>query len=131
LPERTTFGSFSNGGIVKKIKHIRATSFLKQSGLCYYCEQPMWISAPAAFLQQHRLKISRVRWLQATAEHLVAKRDGGIDFDDNVVAACLFCNTTRHKHRPNSAPPPDVYRRHVRKRLAKGKWHGIRLSCVQ
>jgi hypothetical protein len=40
---------------------------------------------------------------------------------DNIVAACLFCNSHRHWRRV--APTPEQYRDLVQKRVAKIAWH--------
>jgi hypothetical protein len=47
--------------------------------------------------------------------------DGGKDTKENLVAACEFCNQTRHKMR--TVLSPTAYRQHVRRRIAAGKWH--------
>jgi hypothetical protein len=56
-----------------------------------------------------------------TAEHLKPQVEGGQDTQENVVAACKFCNQTRHKMR--NVLLPTAYRRHVRRRIAAKKWH--------
>lgn len=129
LPGCTTFDTSSNGGCMSKIQILRRVSFHKQSGLCYYCQQPMWAANPKTFSQQHMLTINRAKWLRVTAEHLDASADGGKISPDNIVAACLFCNVHRHKHRPHAAPAPDAYLRRVRNRVASGKWHGINIAA--
>lgn len=110
------------------IQKHRIASFKKQSGLCYYCRQPMWNEDPALFSQQHGLTMKRGKLLQATAEHLRARTDGGGNTDDNIVAACLFCNLHRHQHRPQTAPSANNYLRRVRQQISKGKWHGINIT---
>lgn len=59
--------------------------------------------------------------LQCTAEHLVARGEGGPDCDANIVAACAHCNRTRHKR--ISLPKPEAYRQDVAKRVKRGAWH--------
>ncbi|MDQ3038563.1 MAG: HNH endonuclease, partial [Pseudomonadota bacterium] len=49
-----------------------------------------------AFRKRHSLTPKQVRWLQCTAEHVVARCDGGTDSASNIVAACLRCNRGRH-----------------------------------
>jgi 5-methylcytosine-specific restriction endonuclease McrA len=90
----------------------------------------MWTGDPIPFSQQYGLTVNRTKWLQATAEHLHEKSDGGKISAENIVAACFFCNQARHKSRPNSAPLPEPYLQNVRKKLAKGKWHGINLTVI-
>ncbi len=41
----------------------------------------------------------------------------------NIVAACWFCNISRH--RAKQPLSPYLYGKKVRARLAKGKWHGF------
>ncbi len=38
----------------------------------------------------------------------------------NIVAACLRCNRGRHRRR--EAPDPVLFRAHVQRRLAAGRW---------
>jgi HNH endonuclease len=112
--------------VLEKLKKIRNSKFGLQGGRCYYCCQPMWRGNPAHFAETHGVKIARIRHLQATAEHLVARCEGGDDTPENIVAACRFCNTRRHQaKRPLS---PDAYARKVRKRLGLGRWHGLHLD---
>ncbi|WP_156968873.1 HNH endonuclease [Arenimonas metalli] len=59
--------------------------------------------------------------LSCTAEHLLARQDGGSDIVSNIAAACLHCNQTRHRMRP--PPGPVAYRRIVNKHLQAGQWH--------
>jgi hypothetical protein len=54
---------------------LRRAACREQRGLCFHCCQPM---------------------VKPTAEHLIARRDGGADTRGNVVAACLSCNHSRH-----------------------------------
>ncbi|WAC61989.1 HNH endonuclease [Pseudoxanthomonas sp. SL93] len=101
-----------------KLKTLRERAFVRQQGRCYYCSARMWQISPEE-LGLHR-KSSRL--LQCTAEHLIARRDGGGDTCDNIVAACHYCNWLRHARR-NAALAPEVYAARVRKRVARGTWH--------
>jgi len=81
----------------------------------------MWDGNPHAFIKQFGITEGIARRFQCTAEHVVARRDGGKDEGPNIVAACLFCNRTRHKARhPEDATQ---YANTVRSRLARGGWH--------
>lgn len=105
---------------MKALKNIRRTKMLAQAGRCYYCDLPMWDDAldgcAAAECRHGRLP----KPLRCTAEHLLPRSEGGEDTADNIVAACLYCNRTRHRaKRPKS---PEAYRAHVRRRMAKGRW---------
>jgi len=44
-----------------------------------------------------------------TAEHLVARMDGGKDTRQNIVAACRRCNEMRHALFHGAAPDPETY----------------------
>lgn len=101
----------------QRLKSLRALAFLAQSGRCYYCGLAMWQSSPAEL----GLRPRSAAPFQCTAEHLLARQDGGKDSCGNVVAAHATCNHRRHK-RPTPAPAADVYRALVQRRVAKGKW---------
>lgn len=102
----------------KRLKSIRTSAFHAQNGRCYYCGLPMWLCSP----HELSLRPRSAGPFQCTAEHLLARQDGGKDVADNVVAACHLCNLRRHK-RPTPAPSPDAYRARVQQRMAKGTWH--------
>ncbi len=106
-------------------KHLEYL-FHVQNGHCHYCLQPMWRKAVGDFAKRHGISTAQARWLQATTEHLKARCDGGSNLKQNLVAACRFCNQQRHKAR--CALPPARYSIRVRKRLASGKWHCLRLT---
>jgi hypothetical protein len=81
----------------------------------------MWLHDPKSFARRHGLTRAEANLLQCTAEHLVARCDGGSDSPDNIVAACRHCNSRRHR-RPEPLDPL-TYRKHVRRRIARGCWH--------
>jgi len=99
----------------------RKAAMNEQSGLCYYCCQPMWAADIEAFCKRFGISRKRAMWHQATAEHLRAQCDGGTDRPDNIVAACRFCNG--HRHRSKKPLAPQQYSRKVRRQLAHGRWH--------
>ena len=103
-----------------KAKH-RLAAFERQNGRCYYCGLPMWLKHPAELTARFRISEGDVSRLQCTAEHLLARQDGGPDTEANIVAACIHCNKTRH--RKKSPPDPTIYRMQVKHRLRAGKWH--------
>lgn len=81
----------------------------------------MWERDPNAFAYRYRLAQGVLARLRSTGEHLVARQDGGSDRGGNIVAACQFCNSTRHRAKhPLDA---DRYREHVKRRLWGGSWH--------
>lgn len=99
-----------------KLQRLRTLAFHKQAGRCHYCGLAMWLHSPAEL----SLRPRTAQPLRCTAEHLIARQDGGRDTSDNIVAACLLCNGRRHKRKVS--PAAGAYRTLVRRRLAKGKW---------
>lgn len=99
---------------------FRRLAFDRQGGRCFYCGVRMWQSLPDE-LNAKRLSPSALAKLRCTAEHLVARCDGGMDAASNIVAACAHCNHTRHKRKV--APEPSTYRVQVQGRMACGGWH--------
>lgn len=77
----------------KTLKTLRSRSFHFQEGRCYYCDAPMWFPTPGELSLRSRASHA----YQCTAEHLLARQDGGKDVASNVVAACDLCNLRRHK----------------------------------
>lgn len=105
------------------LQGIRARAFHAQKGFCFYCGFPMAMSDAVlqSFAKTHGLKRREARLLLATAEHLLARRDGGGDSTGNIVAAHHVCNKRRHQaSRPK---PPDAYRSYVQSRCRQGRWH--------
>jgi hypothetical protein len=68
---------------------FRTRAFALQSGRCFYCGLPMWNINPMRFARRYEITPSQALDFKCTAEHLKARRDGGIDQHANVVAACL------------------------------------------
>jgi hypothetical protein len=86
----------------------------------------MWQEKPNKFAKKHLISNRDARNLQCTAEHLIARCDGGNDKKSNIVAACLFCNQKRHERKkPLSLPQ---YKEHVTNRINKGRWFPQRLA---
>ncbi len=111
------------------IQRLREAAFRLQDGRCYYCGAPMWLHT-AGELHVHGLGRRRAGPLRCTAEHLVARVDGGQDTADNIVAACELCNRRRHARK--RLLTLDQYRALVQRRLALGRWHHRDLArlCV-
>lgn len=109
-----------------KLVRSRKSAFNVQSGRCFYCSFPMWENAPESFAQSNKISLSQARRLKCTAEHLEARKDGGTDVRENIVAACLWCN--QHRHRIKQTPNPSAYQRHVKSRLSKGGWHAFQCA---
>jgi hypothetical protein len=80
----------------------------------------MWLTTPDE-LPGARQPGAGATLLKCTAEHLLARVDGGLDTRENIVAACGRCNWTRHKRR--RPPAPQAYRVEVTRRTMRGTWH--------
>lgn len=106
----------------------RAKAFKRQSGRCFYCDLPMWLSEPGAFAERYKLKLRQTKAFRATAEHLIARCDGGSNCAHNIAAACYFCNSKRHA-RPTPLAP-ERYREHVRRRIAAGRWNAVQFAAA-
>lgn len=105
----------------KTLIKSRSTAFERQGGRCFYCDFPMWRGTPEPFARLHGISLKQARQLQCTAEHLLARQDGGKNGVSNIVAACWACNQRRHKRK--CAPEPAEYRELVQGRLRCGGWH--------
>ncbi len=99
----------------------RNKAFNHQQGRCYYCEKPIWLTDPEIFSTKHNIPRKAVKLLRCTAEHLIAKQDGGKDVESNIAAACSFCNQKRHQRK--KPKEPIAYKQFVTNRLASGRWH--------
>lgn len=108
--------------MANSILRFRLQAFQRQGGCCYYCELPMWERDPALFIQSHGVSPRQAKALRCTAEHLVPRCEGGRDCAANIVAACFHCNSRRHWRRVGRAAAAHLL--HVRRRMAKGRWHG-------
>lgn len=112
-----------------KLEKLRHRAFVKQLGCCYYCGVPMIKgSSFSTFCQKYSLTEHEAQMLQCTAEHLVARCDGGTDNDENVVAACLRCNSSRHQLA--NGRPPQEHMLLVRACMRANSWHSPRLLGV-
>lgn len=111
-----------------KLKNHRRRAARKQGGRCFYCQQPMWDASPQEFIVRYGLSAGLAKRFRCTAEHVEARSDGGKDVAANIVAACLFCNTTRHK----AKHPVDAvtYAAVVRSKLEKGRWHPPQVTAA-
>jgi hypothetical protein len=110
------------------LNRSRSLAFRAQNHCCYYCGYPIWESNPREFCAVYGLSTPQARRFQCSAEHRVARRDGGGNGPENIVAACVFCNRTRHR---SKAPLSSTeFARHVRRRVAQGKWHPPEFRCL-
>ncbi len=108
---------------MSSIVPLRFQAFQKQNCKCFYCGLPVWVKKGKKFARCYQLPVKRAAYLKCTAEHLVARQDGGADTAENVVAACLWCNKHRHHRRPHNAPDANTYKRRVEALIARGNWH--------
>ena len=100
----------------------RERAFDAQGGRCYYCKCAMWRGRGCAdFCRRHALTTSQASGLQSTAEHLLARCEGGRDVACNIVAACRRCNGGRHKQK--AVLEPAAFVRFVERRVTLEKWH--------
>lgn len=103
-----------------RVQNHRKRAFACQGGRCYYCGVRMWLTSFDELAAGRRSEAELAK-LRCTAEHLVARCDGGTDAASNIVAACARCNHTRHKLcRP---PEPLTYRKIVARLIARRCWH--------
>jgi 5-methylcytosine-specific restriction endonuclease McrA len=102
-----------------KLRRFRKVAARKQQHRCWYCAAPMWTRNPAQFAERHGLRLEDCGHFQCTAEHMVARRDGGAEIR-NIVAACRHCNITRHE--AETPLPAEQYREHVQRHVAEVRW---------
>lgn len=95
--------------MANRLHRARSLAFVRQDGRCYYCGLKMWLPGQPGPSP-----------LRCTAEHLIARSEGGSDGPSNIVAACLHCNRTRHKRK--CPPEPEQYRLEVRRRVDRDGW---------
>ena len=88
----------------------------------------MWQDNPQQFASDHELTLKQTMLLRCTGEHLTAHSEGGQVSQSNIVAACWYFNSRRHK--ATKARTPNDYRGHVRRRIAKGRWHQISVPMI-
>lgn len=100
---------------------FKSHAFQSQSGRCYYCDLPMWLDQPEHFALRFGITVPQSKQFQCTAEHLIARQDGGPTSQSNIVAACLFCNQKRHQRK--IALNPLKHKELVKKRLSVQRWH--------
>lgn len=106
--------------MASSIRNQRLRAVVLQGFRCYYCGLAVWIEDPGGFAARYGLTMRQAEYLRCTAEHLRARADGGSNRRDNVVAACLYCNSRRHRTRTPLSPPE--YQSHVRRRMQRGRW---------
>lgn len=109
--------------MTKLLVQLRRKAFQLQECKCFYCNLPMCeVNELQKFTALHGLMPKLASQLRCTADHLIARQDGGGDSRENIAAACTWCNR-RHLNRSDNAPPFDKYRQRVQRRMAAGVWH--------
>ena len=108
-----------------QLARSRLTAFTAQHGLCCYCRKPMWLDGPDEFRSKWNLTPGDTRDRRCTAEHLVARKDGGSDGAKNIAAACIKCNQGRHGRK--TPMEPERFGEYVRSRMRNGRWHHSRV----
>jgi hypothetical protein len=104
-----------------KFTTARRRKMQAQGARCYYCAQPIWAENADRFATQFGVSKRNAAKFQCTAEHLTPRSAGGTNDVGNIVAACRFCNLTRHKAKRPLAPK--AFRAKVRRRVAVGRWN--------
>ncbi len=104
-----------------KLTRQRRNAFRQQAGRCFYCGFQMWASDLEAFAARYNLSLKLANRLQCTGEHLHPRQEGGSSAGLNIVAACRFCNETRHRRR--QPPAPATFKQQVQARVSSGRWH--------
>lgn len=104
----------------KRQAQLRERASINQGGTCHYCGLPMCFGSPDAFRKRHNVRPGAMPWVGATAEHLVARCEGGPTTATNIVAVHHYCNVIRHRRR--KPQPPGAYQARVRRAVAAGRW---------
>ena len=110
-----------------RLQRFRRRASKRQGGGCFYCGCPMWNASPLAFAKRWRITEARIDWFRETAEHLVPVQDGGTDTESNIVAACHFCNSRRHRAGQN--PTARRYLRVVQNQCKRGIYPTLQLMA--
>ena len=105
----------------QSFKNKRVREFKSQNGRCYYLQIPMWLPNVTEHLFRSGITTKAMSRIHCTVEHMTARSDGGSDASENLVAACRFCNQTRHRQ-ARSFNSKDFWER-VMSRVRAGKWH--------
>ena len=110
----------------KSLKEQKLKAYNDQKGLCYYCKNPMWLVNPSEYASKFKISIQLAKIFQCTGEHLIPHSNGGTSKQNNIVAACKFCNSQRHRRKKVLSPKP--YYNFVQTRICKGRWNSGILS---
>ena len=100
---------------------LRDSSLQRQRGRCFHYGVFLAPAKLEAFAKRFKLSPDQIRPLQCTAKHLKARKDGGKDEPENIVAARRKCNEDRHAHGNDFSP--DKHKAQIAKQIAQHKWH--------
>ena len=106
-----------------QIQKSRLFAFKQQQGRCFYCRKSTWLPGRAQGSEPELVDRKYDPCLRCTAEHLIARKDGGKAGRANIVAACWYCNQQRH--RTLDPLVPSEYVQSVRNQLHAGRWHQL------
>jgi hypothetical protein len=81
----------------------------------------MWLIDPEEFAELNGLTVQQALRLKCTAEHRLARQDGGTDCEENIAAACWPCNFGRHARK--FALDFEEFSKHVRNKIRMCRWH--------
>lgn len=106
-----------------RLQALRSRAFIRQKERCHYCGLPMWQVDVRSFACRYGISVPQARAFQCTAEHLLARCEGGKNVTSNVVASCRHCNLTRHRRK--RVPDPKRWQQTQRSR-AQRRWQVCR-----
>lgn len=106
-----------------RLQRLRELAARRQDYRCYYCGRALWNGRPrrlAPFARTQGLTLRQARLRRCTAEHLQPRSEGGPTSEGNIVAACRFCNRSRHL--PKRVLDAGLYRAKVQWLIAQDRW---------
>lgn len=83
----------------KQTRKHRERLFKEQSGLCYWCKEPM-TNEPGYYLANNKYRTPPDL---CTIEHLTPTSEGGTNEKQNLAVACFSCNTKRNGTNPSNS----------------------------
>ena len=110
-----------------RLQKIRRRKAIEQQERCFYCGHLTWSSFPDQFAARHGMSRRAANHFRQTAEHLKACCEGGRAVPSNIVMACLYCNSRRHRRQ--SPMEPMAFKAKIKELLGQGRWHG-RQVCL-
>src|SRR6187551_1045811 len=99
-----------------RLQKLRNEAAEAQHWLCFYCALPM--GGEGSPWQMALEPLGKA--FAASAEHLVARCEGGRDTRGNIAAAHARCNHRRHRRR--RVMTPERFAAFVQRRIGSGRW---------